>query len=387
MRKVLLYILILLSVAASAQTVKQLQKEQKELQQQIANTNKLLEQTKSNEKATVNKLELLSKNIKTQKKLVQNLNNEITALDREMTELTNRRNDLQTDLEALREDYARLVRETHYAQMQQSPLVFLFSSSSFQQLIRRVRYMQEFTAYRKEQVRRIENTQAEIDIQNELLRENRSNKESTLKTRQREQDNLARDERKQQKMLDDLKKKKKDLGAQLKQQQKKADELNKKIDDLIKKEAEKQAKLTKEQALIAGDFEKNKGRLPWPVEKGTVTGEFGKHQHPLYKEVILDNKGLYIQAPVGSAVRSVFEGEVSTCFMNGNTYAVIIQHGNYRSVYSGLATLNIKQGDKVTAKQKIGTLYTDADNDNKTELYFQIYLNKDIVNPSYWLTE
>lgn len=387
MRKVLLYILILLSVAASAQTVKQLQKEQKELQQQIANTNKLLEQTKSNEKATVNKLELLSKNIKTQKKLVQNLNNEITALDREMTELTNRRNDLQTDLEALREDYARLVRETHYAQMQQSPLVFLFSSSSFQQLIRRVRYMQEFAAYRKEQVRRIENTQAEIDIQNELLRENRSNKESTLKTRQREQDNLARDERKQQKMLDDLKKKKKDLGAQLKQQQKKADELNKKIDDLIKKEAEKQAKLTKEQALIAGDFEKNKGRLPWPVEKGTVTGEFGKHQHPLYKEVILDNKGLYIQAPVGSAVRSVFEGEVSTCFMNGNTYAVIIQHGNYRSVYSGLATLNIKQGDKVTAKQKIGTLYTDADNDNKTELYFQIYLNKDIVNPSYWLTE
>lgn len=387
MRKALLYILILLSVAASAQTVKQLQKEQKELQQQIANTNKLLEQTKSNEKATVNKLELLSKNIKTQKKLVQNLNNEITALDREMTELTNRRNDLQTDLEALREDYARLVRETHYAQMQQSPLVFLFSSSSFQQLIRRVRYMQEFAAYRKEQVRRIENTQAEIDIQNELLRENRSNKESTLKTRQREQDNLARDERKQQKMLDDLKKKKKDLGAQLKQQQKKADELNKKIDDLIKKEAEKQAKLTKEQALIAGDFEKNKGRLPWPVEKGTVTGEFGKHQHPLYKEVILDNKGLYIQAPVGSAVRSVFEGEVSTCFMNGNTYAVIIQHGNYRSVYSGLATLNVKQGDKVTAKQKIGTLYTDADNDNKTELYFQIYLNKDIVNPSYWLTE
>lgn len=387
MRKIVFYILIVLTVSASAQTVKQLQKEQKELQQQIANTNKLIAETNSSEKATVGKLELLSKNIKNQKKLVQNLNNEIQALDQELGELTIRRNDLQTELEALKDDYAKLVRETHFAELQQSPLLFLLSSTSFQQLVRRVRYMQEFQAFRKLQVSRIENTQNEIDIQNELLLENRSNKQSALKTKKKEQDNLARDERKQQKMLDELQKKKKDLGAQLKKQQKKVDELNKKIEDLIRKEAEKQAQLTKEQALIAGDFEKNKGRLPWPVEKGTVTGEFGKHQHPIYKDVILDNKGLYIQAPKSSAIRAVFEGEVSTCFMNGNTYAVIIQHGNYRSVYSGLETLNVKQGDKVSAKQKIGTLYTDPEQENKTELYFQIYKGRDIENPSNWLAK
>lgn len=371
----------------AADSVTQLQKEQKELQKQIEQTNKLLSETKSSAKATVSKLELLNKNIKTQKRLVQNLTNEITALDTEMQELSQRKQSLQNDLEGLRNDYATLVCETHYAQMSQSPLLFLLSANNFNQLLRRIRYMQEFAAFRKEQARRIEATQTEIDIQNNLLSENRSNKQSALKTKQREQDNLARDERKQQKMLDDLKKKEKDLKAKLNKQQAKVAELNKKIDDLIKKQAEEQKKLTKQQQLIAGDFEKNCGRLPWPVQGGTVTGEFGKHQHPVYKEVTLDNKGLYIQCPQKADITAVFEGEVTSCFVMNNSYAVIIQHGNYRSVYSGLGTLCIKQGDKVKAKQKIGTIYTDPDQDNKTELYFQIYKNREIENPSNWLTK
>ena len=329
---------------------------------------------------------LLNKNIKTQKLLVQNLNNEINALDDEMTRLTNRRDSLQVDLVGLRADYAKLVCETHYAQMQQSPLLFLISSDSFQQLIRRVRYMQEFAAYRQEQARRIENTQVEIDLQNELLQENKSNKQNTLKTRKREQENLTRDERKQQKMLTELQQKKKDLSAQLKKQQKRAQDLNKKIDDLVKKQAA-QEKLTKQQQLLAGDFEKNKGRLPWPMEQGTVTGEFGKHQHPVYKEVILDNKGLYIQMPKGAAERAVNEGGVARCFVMNDSYAVIIQHGTYRSVYSGLGSLSIKQGDKVTTKQKIGVVYTDPEQDNKTELYFQIYKGREIENPRTWLAK
>lgn len=385
MKQLLTYILLLSAVwTLSAQSVTQLQKEQKELQKQIENTNKLLQENTSSKKSTLGKLELLNQNIKTQKRLVQNLNNEITALDREMNTLTSKRNDLQHDLDGYRADYARLIRETHYVQMQQSPLLFLFSSDSFQQLLRRVRYMQEFASFRKQQSERIVATQTEIDIQNNLLRENRADKQSALKTRQREQDNLKRDERKQQKMLDDLKKKEKDLKAQLQKQQKKASDLNKKIDDLIRQQAGG-SKLTKEQQLIDGDFEKNKGRLPWPVVEGTVTGEFGKQQHPVYKEVVLDNKGLYIQCKKGTAVRAVFDGEVTSCFVMNSSYAVIIQHGNYRSVYSGLGTINIKQGDKVKPKQQIGVVYTDADQDNKTELYFQIYKGREIENPRNWL--
>ena len=282
-----------------------------------------------------------------------------------------------------------MVRQSHFAQVQQSPLLFLLSSDSFQQLARRARYMQEFARFRQEQVRRIENTQAEIDTQNELLQANKHDKLTVLDTRKKEQENLKRDERKQQTMLNQLKSKEKDLSKQLKQQQKKVAELNKKIADLVRQQAEKASKttLTKEQQLIAGGFEANKGRLPWPVEKGMISGHFGKQQHPVYSQVIMDNKGIYIQTTAGTKARAVYKGEVTSCFVISGTYAVIVQHGNYRTVYSNLSALNVKQGDHVETKQVIGTIFTDPEQDQKTELYFQIYKDKNILNPEVWIAK
>ena len=276
---------------------------------------------------------------------------------------------------------------SHYAQLQQSPLLFLLSSDSFQQLARRARYLQEFAHFRQEQVRRIENTQAEIDTQNELLQANKNDKQTALSSRKREQENLKRDERKQKTMLSQLKTKEKDLNKQIQQKQKKVNELNKKIDEMVRKQAEKASKttLTKEQQLIAGGFEANKGRLPWPVEKGMISGHYGKQQHPVYAQVIMDNKGIYLQTVSGAQARSVYKGEVTSCFMIGGTYAVIIQHGNYRTVYSNLSKLAVKQGDKVETKQAIGTIFTDPEQDQKTELYFQIYQDKNILNPELWI--
>jgi septal ring factor EnvC (AmiA/AmiB activator) len=165
------------------------------------------------------------------------------------------------------------------------------------------------------------------------------------------------------------------------------DELNKKIEEMIAKQVRTTTTLTKEQQLIAGGFEANQGRLPWPVEKGFISGHFGRHKHPVHEHVTVDNKGLYLQTVSDANARAIYEGEVTWCAqMNGN-YAVIIQHGNYRTVYSPLKTIKVKQGDKVTAKQAIGTIYTDQTEDNKTELYFQIYKDKSILNPSLWLAQ
>ena len=373
----------------AADSVKDLQNKQKKLQQEIEQTNKMLKQTKKNETATLNKLQLTQQNIKNQKKLIRTLDNEITALDREMKALGNTRDSLQQVLESYKEDYARMTRQTHYAQLQQSPLLFLISSDSFQQLARRARYLQEFAHFRQEQVARIARTQAEIDTQNELLQANRDDKKQALSKRKREQDNLKRDERKQQTMLTQLKSKEKDLTKQLKQKQKKVAELNKKIDDMIRKQTEKASKttLTKEQKLIAGGFESNKGRLPWPVERGMISGHYGKQQHPVYSQVTIDNKGIYIQTTAGMKARAVYKGEVTSCFMVGGTYAVIVQHGNYRSVYSNLSKLNVKQGDKVDTKQTIGVIFTDPEQDKKTELYFQIYKDRNILNPELWIAK
>ena len=388
-----LYIVLLIAVMAcpvfAADSVKDLQKKQRQLQAEIEQTNKMLKQTKKDESATMNKLQLLNQNIKTQKKLIHTLDSEITALNREMKQLSDKRDSLQVILERYKADYAQMVRQSHYARMQQSPLLFLLASDSFQQLARRTRYLQEFAHFRQEQVRRIENTQAEIDTQNELLENNKADKQAALSTRKREQANLQRDERKQKNMLNQLKSKEKDLNKQIKQKQKKVDELNRKIDEMVRKQTEKASKttLTKEQQLIAGGFEANKGRLPWPVEKGMISGHFGKQQHPVYSQVTMDNKGIYIQTTAGTKARAVYKGEVTSCFMVGGTYAVIVQHGNYRTVYSNLSKLSVKQGDKVDTKQTIGTIFTDPEQDQKTELYFQIYKDKNIQNPELWIAK
>ena len=378
---------LFLTPAVAADSVKDLQKKQRQLQEEIEQTNKMLKQTKRDESATVNKLQLLNRNIKTQRQLIRTLDSEITALNREMQQLSSTRDSLQVVLESHKEDYANMVRKSHYARLQQSPLLFLLSSDSFQQLARRARYLQEFAHFRQEQVRRIENTQAEIDTQNELLQANKNDKQTALSSRKREQENLKRDERKQQNMLTQLKSKEKTLNKQIQQKQKKVNELNKKIDEIVRKQADKASKttLTKEQQLIAGGFEANKGRLPWPVEKGMISGHYGKQQHPVYSQVTIDNKGIYLQTVAGAKARSVYKGEVTSCFMVGGTYAVIIQHGNYRTVYSNLSKLSVKQGDKVETKQAIGTIFTDPEQDQKTELYFQIYQDRNILNPELWI--
>ena len=388
-RNIVVLVLCALFLApAYGESVKDLQKKQKKLQEEIEQTNKMLKQTKKDESATMNKLQLIGQNIKTQKKLINTLDNEITALNREMRHLNATRDSLQKVLEGYKNDYAEMVRQSHYARMQQSPLLFLLSSDSFQQLARRARYLQEFARYRQEQVKRIEQTQAEIDTQNELLKANKNDKQTALSTKKKEQENLKRDERKQKTMLNQLKTKEKDLTKQIQQKQKKVNELNKKIDDIVRQQAEKASKttLTKEQQLIAGGFEANKGRLPWPVEKGMISGHFGKQQHPVYAQVIMDNKGIYLQTVADAKARAVYKGEVTSCFMVNGTYAVIIQHGNYRTVYSNLSKLSVKQGDKVETKQALGTIFTDPEQDQKTELYFQVYKDRDILNPELWIT-
>lgn len=379
--------LLLAAVCINAQDLKELQAQQKKYAEELENTGKMISQTKQNEKATENKLNLIGQDIRTRKKLINSINQELVALDKEQNRLQNEQSRLQAELDSLKRDYANLVQLTHYADMQQSPLLFLLSAKDFNQLFRRIRYMREFAAYRQEQVERIESIKADIQIQTNLIQDNRKEKDSALKTQQRERDQLARNERKQKAMLQDLKKKEKELIAKQKKQQKKIDELNKQIEKAIAKQVDRKQQLTKEQELIAGGFAANKGRLPWPVEKGFISGHYGKHQHPVYENVTINNKGVYIQTTAGSNARAVYEGEVTTCMVMGSTYAIIVQHGNYRTVYTGIQTPAVKPGDKIQAKQNIGKIASNSDDDNKTELQFQVWEDRTLLNPELWLAQ
>ena len=380
LRFILCLVCSLVVLRLAADEVKDLQREQEQIRRELAETEQLLKETKKNETATTNKLTLLNKNIKDRKRLINGINREIQAIDHDMLRLVARRGELQVEQNRLREDYAQLIRKTHYQQRMQSPLLFILSAKNFQQLMRRMRYLRQFARYRQRQVAAIEATQADIDAQNQSLAERKTERNAALKSQQKEQEQLTRDQRKQQKMLNELKKKEKNLAAKQKKQQKRINEINKKIEDVIRKQATKTT-LTKEQH----GFEQNKGRLPWPVEKGFISGTFGVHQHPVYEHVTVNNKGIYLQTTAGSTARAVYEGEVSSCVVLGNTYAVIVQHGNYRTVYSNLSQLKVKQGDKVKAKQALGTIYSDPDDDNKTEVYFQIYKDRQLLDPTPWL--
>ena len=390
------------------QSIAELEEKKKQALENLAQTNKLLNETQKSKQGSVNKINLIKRNIKERKTVIQSLNGQIDALERNIGVLRTEKQQLEERLRYLKADYAKLIRETHVRRNHFSPLLFILSSDNAGQAYRRFRYLQEFSDYRKKQAFEIQKVTAQLVVKEKNLTNDVDKKERVLTEKEREAKKLESDRQQESKMLTQLQKKEKKLKDQQKKQQRQANELNNKIQKLIAAEIRKDEErrrqaanesakesgkpvpttfeMSKDEKLIAGNFEKNKGRLPLPVEKGFISGHFGVQPHPVLKHVTTNNKGIYIQAPSGSSARAVFEGVVTQCFMvPGSNSAVIVKHGNYRTVYSNLTEIYVKEGDKVSTKQKIGKIFVDTENDNKTELYLMIYRDTSIQNPELWL--
>ncbi len=414
------FLLIALS-PIQAQTKKQLENERKAILKQLETTNKILNETQQSQKTSMNKLTVLNRNIRERQSLITNINKEISILDVEIEKVSNEKQKLELQLELLRSDYAKLVQEAHLSSNNYSKLIFLLSAKNFDQSYRRLRYLQEYSSYRKEQAEEIERVKTGIALKNDSLLSHKSNRMQVVREKESEAQKLSKDQDKEKKLYGSLQQKEKQLRSKQNEQQKKAEALNQRIEKLIaeeirkaeekKRKSEGKAKgdtktaadtkkdtksddqksvsiLTKEQQLLAGSFEKNRGRLPWPSEKGFVSGHYGVQPHPVLKYVTTNNKGIYIQTPEKTNARAVFEGVVTQRFsIPGSNNAVIIQHGNYRTVYANLTTIYVKEGQKVNAKDLIGQIYSDNEDDNKTELYFQIWKDKTILNPELWLAK
>lgn len=434
-----------------AQSVKELEKQRNKTLQLLESTSKMLNETKKSQRSSLNKLTIINKNIVERKTLINNIGKEINELDGEVQRLNQEKRLLENRLSTLKRDYGRLVQEAHLNRSVYTKIMFVLSANSFDQSYRRLRYLQEYSDYRKQQVKKIENVKTQIVVKSDSLNKNKQTKVEVVKQKEVEANKLTNDEKKEKGMLTDLKKKEKKLMADLKKQQKIANDLNNKIARIIaeeirkaelKRKAEQEraaaeerkrlaaeekrrlaaeqknkgtksstpstkpstkkeekelatsapvqsasvSMLTKEEKLISGNFSANSGRLPWPTDKGFISGHYGVHPHPVLKHVTTNNKGVYIQTPSGTNARAVFEGEVTQRFsIPGSNNAVIIKHGEYRTVYANLTSIYVNIGDKVSAKQSIGKIYTDGDNDNKTELYFQIYKGRTLLNPEGWI--
>lgn len=420
------------------QSIKELEQQRKNALKRLETTSKVLSETKKTQKTSLNKLNIINKSIKERKSLINHIDKEINVLDTEISKLNTETRRLQNQLEEYKAEYVKLIREAYIHRSIYSKIMFVLSAKTFDQSFRRLRYMQEITAYRKAQVEKIEKTKQEIQNKTNELAQHKQTQVVIKEQKSSEAQKLIKDQKKENSVYADLKKKEKTLQADLKKQQKIANDLNNKIERLIAEEirkaeekarkareaeererkmreaeakpkkshetAETHAKkdeekkvtksgssysgytMTKEEKLISGNFSANAGRLPWPVEKGFISGKFGIQPHPALKYVTTNNKGIYIQTPARSDARAVFEGVVTQRFsVPGSNNGVIIQHGQYRTVYANLTQIYVRIGEKVSAKQKIGQIYTDSESDNKTELFFQIRKDKAILNPESWI--
>lgn len=379
-------------ISSLGQSMSDLRAQKENAAQAIQLTSTLLEEARKDEKASLNKLNLISSQIENRNILIQNINAEYVLLDNYMAENTEVVKMLQRDLADLKNEYAAMVRFSQKSKKSNDLLIFLLSAENLNQAYKRLLYLRQYTKYRKTQVEAINALSGLINEKAADLEKQKQQKLQLIKSKQQENLLLEREKAEQDRSVSSLRQKQQDLRKKLRDQERTQDELNRAIEKLLQEEARKTSgkdefKMTPEQKLIAADFEKNKGRIPWPVERGIITERFGVHPHPVLKQITIKNNGIDISTQSGSKARAVFAGEVSRIFaISGGNMAVIIRHGTFLTVYSNLKEVYVKAGQKVSVKQEIGTIFTDSNDGNKTVLKFQVWKENQKLNPQDWIS-
>lgn len=388
-------LLIFTCLLVSGQSINELKDKKAKTNEKIKLTTKLIEEAKKTEKSSLGKLKLIDRQIKLRNELIADYNREIDMLDGQINKNTSTIQSLSRDLEKLKEEYAGMIRYAQKNRNSYDRIMFLLSADNFNQAYKRMMYLQQYTEFRKKQAATIDSLRNLTNRKVSELERQRLQKESLSSSKQKEAARLNVEMKQQGQQVASLQKKQKELQKVLNEQQKIQAQLNREIERIIEEEARKSKatgtkgfSMTPEQKLIAGKLEQNRGRLPWPVERGIITERFGVHAHAVLKTVQVKNNGVDITTEAGSKARAVFDGEVSRVFgISGGNMAVIVRHGNYLTVYSNLKEVLVKQGDNIKAKQSLGTIFTDSEDGNKTTLKFQIWKESQKLDPEQWLSK
>lgn len=403
MRHIAVVCLLFIGVSVMAQTsgeIKSLQDRRKEALASIEETTRLISSTKKSTLSTLNALNLLGTEIKTRRDLIQLLNQEINGIEKEQRRIAAEVSRLSDDLSRKKKNYAKAICGIYAKRSGYDQMMFILSASTLSQSYRRMRYLQEYSAWRKHQAAEIVEQQTQLGVKKDELDKVKSSKRDLLSKRENETRDLRVKESKQKEVVSELKKKEKSLKSELAKQQRQASELNRKIEQLIAEEARKAAKkadskstvkggyaMTKVEKELSDSFEKNRGKLPFPLSGSyIIVGRFGQQQHQELKYVKTNNNGIDLQTKPGTNARAIFNGEVTKVFVvPGYNSSVIIRHGNYLTVYSNLSEVYVKAGEKVTTRQSIGKIYTDSEDGDRTVLHFQIWKETTKINPEVWL--
>ena len=395
----------------------QLQSEITSLQKEISTANQLLKKTTKDKEMTLNEVSLLDKKIKQRENLIKAYNEQIAILDKEINAGRNNIKTLNSDLKSLRKEYAKMIAFAYRNRSHYDRLGFVFASKDFNQAFSRLRYIRQFNDARKIKMDQITATEQRITGEVEANQQAREEQAALLKDEKAQQDALKTEKEDLNQQVAKLKKKEGSIQQDITNKQKQAKKLQKAIDDIIaeeirkanaeaerkRKEAEKQAKekgkttapapkekgmsLTPAEKALSSDFVGNKGKLPWPVERGIISSSYGKHASVVSSKVTVTNNGIDIATTEGAQARAVFDGEVaSVTKLTGANTVVIVRHGEYFTVYSNLENVTVKRGDKVKTKQSLGTIHTSK-TEGKTELHFELLKEQVRQNPENWLSK
>ncbi len=375
---------------AYSQSIEAIKKKNEKTEKEIAYLNKLLNTARKDQSATVQKITIINQKIVKGKEMIQSLTNEMKYIEKNVADNESIKSGLEANRKQMLDFYAKMVYETWKKRNTSDKLVYIFSSSSFSQAYARYKYFEQVQDYSKRQLKQIQQTNDSLTTINTQLAKLIAQKNLAQSKISAQNNELIKEQNEANKYVAELKKKEKELVRKLNAEIKNRERFKKELEKLIAAQAKKSGsknsnyKLTPEEKLISDDFAKNRGKLPWPVEQGFVSEKFGINVHPVFKQVKLNNAGITITTSRNADVRAVFKGVVTEImFIPGDNNVVIVRHGNYLTVYSNLVEIFIKKGDTVNVKQKIGKL---ASSGESSTLNFQVWKDKDNLDPQLWLT-
>ncbi len=436
------FVLPVYSQHHSRNSKRDLENKKRKINDEIKEINAMLSETKANKKSSIGALVNINMKLEKRQELINTINLQIAELNRDIKRNETESQQLKNNLEKLKKEYAQMIVFAQRNQDAYSALMYIFAAESFNQAYSRLKYMQQYSEFRKKQAIEIINTQTSLLAKLNELKEQRHEKNLLLGNEQVEKKQLSGEKSEQEQVLTELQKKEKELKTELEKKKEDAVQLQLSIKRLIEAEikrkmeeaaraeeakvvAAKRAKeakakeekkkkvnatvpdkkeekaepeikpekneipfvpeLNNEAVALSADFANNRGKLPWPVSKGVICETYGEHEHPAIKGFMMFNNGLEICAIKGTQARAVFEGEVTSIAVSPTGgKLVIIRHGEYLSVYCNLGDILVKTGQKVNVKQVIGTVMYNEDED-KTSMNLQIWKGQKTMDPSAWL--
>ncbi len=402
--KYLLIILLFAATTSIAQTgsKKELELRKEKLQKEIDYTNNQLKIVSKNKNATKEQLEALQKKIKLREQLIGTINSEISSIGGQIEHTNKEIVSLEEKMKRLKAAYAEMIRYAYRNRNTYQRLMFIFAANDFNQAYKRISWLQEYSKHRRQQANEISGTEQLLNGKKQELVVKKNQKTNLKISEQNNKATLEKEKVEQDQVMNNLTKREQKLKKDLAEKQAAKQKLDRAIESLIKKEivaAKKKAAAegkknvtnanvftsTPEAQKLSSGFSNNKGILPWPVEQGAITGTFGNHPHKELKGIMVNNNGVDIQSSKGSSARTIFDGTVSGVIsIPGSNKAVIIRHGDYLTVYSNLTDVSVRTGDKVTTKQRIGSIGNDENNE-RAEIHLEIWKNTTKLNPQPWL--